>query len=93
MKSIDEAPHLKEDEALTLRFSKAWSTFVHRYIRWAIMGAKSGPDGSVAMGILGREEALRRLELAKEVVLETYRKDGEAKKEDSPVDGALMTGA
>jgi hypothetical protein len=56
------------------------------------MGAKSGPEGSVAMSILGREETLRRLALGKEVVLETYGEDGEARRDDDAADGALMTG-
>lgn len=57
------------------------------------MGAKSGPDGSIAMSILGREETLTRLALGKEVVLETYGEDGEARRDDDIAgDGALMTG-
>jgi glutamyl-tRNA synthetase len=92
MKSIDETPELTEDEALTLSFQKAWGAFLHKYIRWATMGARSGPDGSVAMSILGREETLRRFALAKKVVLETYGEDGEVRRDDHTADGAVMTG-
>ena len=65
--SLDEAG--SDEENLEGLFKKAWSRAVHGYIRWAIAAGHPGPDGVVSMGILGKEETLRRFELAKEVMM------------------------
>lgn len=52
---------------------KSWTKLVHGYIRWAIAGGQSGPDGADIMAILGKEESLRRLKLAKEMMEEYMR--------------------
>ncbi|EPE29554.1 Nucleotidylyl transferase [Glarea lozoyensis ATCC 20868] len=44
---------------------KVWPTFVHGYLRWAISAGRPGPDGSLTMALLGKEESMRRLGLAK----------------------------
>lgn len=52
---------------------KSWTKLVHGYIRWAIAGGQSGPDGADIMAILGREESLRRLKVAREIMEEHLR--------------------
>ncbi|KAI9649323.1 Glutamate--tRNA ligase mitochondrial [Ciborinia camelliae] len=52
---------------------KSWTKLVHGYIRWAIAGGQSGPDGADIMAILGREETLRRFRIAKEIMEEHLR--------------------
>jgi glutamyl-tRNA synthetase len=46
--------------------SKFWSTFAHIYVRWAISAGRPGPDGALTMSLLGKEETVRRLSLAKD---------------------------
>jgi glutamyl-tRNA synthetase len=46
--------------------SKLWTTFVHGYMRWAISAGLPGPDSTLTMNLLGKEETLRRLRLAKD---------------------------
>ncbi|APA10956.1 hypothetical protein sscle_07g057260 [Sclerotinia sclerotiorum 1980 UF-70] len=65
-----------EDAQKVIR--KSWTKLVHSYIRWAIAGGQSGPDGSDIMEILGREESLRRLRVAKEIMDEYIRSLAEA---------------
>ncbi|TVY62259.1 Mitochondrial glutamate--tRNA ligase, partial [Lachnellula suecica] len=69
--SISEAyPDSKDiEEAVKGAVSRAWGRLVHGYVRWAIAAGKPGPDGSVSMSILGREETLRRLKLARSIVM------------------------
>jgi glutamyl-tRNA synthetase len=50
---------------------KAWSRFVHGYIRWALSAGQPGPDGADTMEILGREETLARLSAAAEIITST----------------------
>lgn len=52
---------------------KSWMRLVHGYIRWAIAGGQSGPDGADCMAILGKEETLRRFAFAKVVMEEQMR--------------------
>ncbi|KAK6611701.1 glutamyl-tRNA synthetase [Botrytis cinerea] len=52
---------------------KSWMKLVHAYLRWAIAGGQSGPDTADIMAILGREESLRRLEVAKEIMEDHLR--------------------
>jgi glutamyl-tRNA synthetase len=47
---------------------KGWSTFVHGYLRWAVSAGRPGPDGSLAMSLLGKEETLRRLDTAQKTL-------------------------
>jgi len=68
-RSIEELRSAKAwSEELDLRFQKAWSKFVHQYLRWAISAGMPGPDGAETMSILGRKEALNRFKTAKDVI-------------------------
>ncbi|TAQ90252.1 hypothetical protein B7494_g1441 [Chlorociboria aeruginascens] len=71
-------PHLvgESTEKLEELATKAWSKAVHQYLRWAISAGMPGPDGAVTMSILGREESLRRLKMAKEVIMRRGKGDG-----------------
>jgi glutamyl-tRNA synthetase len=51
-----------------LRWSKAWNKLVHQYLRWALVGGLPGPNTAETMRILGRDESLKRLETAKNVL-------------------------
>lgn len=51
--------------------SKAWSNLIHDYIRWATTNSMPGPASADTLLILGREESLRRLRLAEEVLQTT----------------------
>ncbi|TGO56889.1 hypothetical protein BCON_0072g00350 [Botryotinia convoluta] len=52
---------------------KSWMKLVHAYLRWAIAGGQSGPDTADIMAILGRDESLRRLGVAKEIMEDRLR--------------------
>ncbi|ESZ94556.1 hypothetical protein SBOR_5046 [Sclerotinia borealis F-4128] len=52
---------------------KSWTKLVHGYIRWAIAGGLSGPDSTEMMAILGREETLERLRVAKKIMEDHLR--------------------
>jgi glutamyl-tRNA synthetase len=39
-----------------------------KFLRWALLAGNNGPSVALVMELLGREETMRRLELAKEVV-------------------------
>jgi glutamyl-tRNA synthetase len=64
-----------DEEPLENVLRRAWGKLVHGYIRWAIVAGRPGPDGAVSMSILGREETVRRFELARDVVMETSERD------------------
>ncbi|TVY43241.1 Glutamate--tRNA ligase, mitochondrial [Lachnellula occidentalis] len=66
-RSLDEVG--SDEEKLRDLFKKAWAKAMHGYIRWAIAAGKAGPDGAVSMAILGKEETLRRFDLAREVMM------------------------
>lgn len=48
---------------------KSWGRLVHGYVRWAVVGGMPGPEGAETMEILGREECLKRLDMAREVAM------------------------
>lgn len=50
--------------ALEKKCLKTWLAFVHGYVRWAIFAKQPGPDGAFTMRLLGREESLKRFEVA-----------------------------
>jgi len=66
-RSLDEVG--SDEEKLEGLFKKAWGKAMHGYIRWAIGAGRPGPDGVVSMAILGKEETLRRFELARGVMM------------------------
>ena len=66
-----------DEESLEGLFRKAWSKLVHGYIRWAIAAGKPGPEGAVSMGILGKEETVRRFERAGDVMMEKEKGGGD----------------
>jgi glutamyl-tRNA synthetase len=77
-------------DAARIQWSKAWNKLVHQYLRWALMGAMPGPDGAETMRILGRNETLRRLERAEELILlraedEKNEKAGHNREEEGEV--------
>ncbi|KAM3088020.1 Glutamate--tRNA ligase mitochondrial [Clarireedia jacksonii] len=47
------------------QIKKGWTTLIHRYLRWALLAGDSGPQAVDTMLILGHEESVRRLEVAK----------------------------
>ena len=59
----------EEHRTATIQWSKAWNKLIHQYLRWALMAAMPGPDGAESMRILGRDESLKRLNLAEELIL------------------------
>lgn len=63
-------------EELGVAVRKSWGGLVHGYVRWAVMGEAPGPDGAETMRILGREEVLKRLERAAEVLVEREENQG-----------------
>ncbi|KAA8567825.1 hypothetical protein EYC84_008280 [Monilinia fructicola] len=74
MMSTAELTATKEyQESAQKVIRKSWTKLVHGYIRWAIAGGQSGPDGADIMAILGREESLRRLKVAREIMEEHLR--------------------
>lgn len=48
---------------------KAWRRLVHHHIRWALMATMSGPDGAETMRMLGKKETVKRLEAARQILL------------------------
>lgn len=84
------------DEELTQKlWSKDWNRLIHLYIRWALMATMPGPNGAESMRILGRQETLRRLEVAGEVVKRKVEEDKanekeEGRKDDDGADAAAM---
>lgn len=57
------------DSELTRKnWELSWSKMVYRYLRWAITAGLHGPDGARSMEILGRDETLKRLRNAEEVI-------------------------
>ena len=76
VKVADRNKHWSEKESGTARtqWSKAWNKLVYQYLRWALMGSMHGPSAAETMRILGRNETLRRFDVARELVLR--RADG-----------------
>ncbi|KAH7419287.1 hypothetical protein BKA64DRAFT_751729, partial [Cadophora sp. MPI-SDFR-AT-0126] len=68
-------------EELERVVSKAWAKLVHGYLRWAVAAGKPGPDGAETMSILGREETVRRLQLAGGVMSKGFAKSEKAQDE------------
>lgn len=61
--------HLAEaSPGVSKALQKAWSRSVHEYIRWATSNSVAGPGSVDTLVLLGREESLRRLKLAEEVL-------------------------
>lgn len=72
MESIEEEREKQIDadwDGLEVVVRKAWTKLVYQYLRWAISAGKPGPDGAETMKILGKEETVRRLEVAEEIIL------------------------
>ncbi|KAG9246737.1 hypothetical protein BJ878DRAFT_495861 [Calycina marina] len=63
-----------------LTINKAWGRLIHASLRWAILGGMKGPDGSEVMSALGKDECLRRLASAVEILNE---KNDSAKENDA----------
>jgi len=77
MRSVSELGELQpspEEQEYIVR--KAWSKLVHQYLRWAISASMPGPDGAETMKILGKDETIRRLDKAKEVIVTRFENDG-----------------
>jgi len=47
---------------------KAWGRLINIVVRWAILGGAKGPDGADSMRLLGKEESVKRLETASEIL-------------------------
>lgn len=63
------AEPLEEKDAQSL--NKSWVALVHKYLKWAIVADTPGPDALKLMLVLGKEESMRRLQLAEQIALET----------------------
>jgi glutamyl-tRNA synthetase len=82
----------EERDAARQQWGKAWNKLVHQYLRWALMGAMPGPEGAETMRILGREETLRRLDKARELILLKAEEEKEIRKDDDTgTDTAVMS--
>ena len=57
----EEKGHSKVPKGEDPEAEQWYSAAVHRYLRWALMGGKSGPAVADSMVLLGREETERRL--------------------------------
>lgn len=57
----EEKGHSKVPKGEDPEVEQWYSAAVHRYLRWALMGGKSGPAVADSMVLLGREETERRL--------------------------------
>jgi glutamyl-tRNA synthetase len=55
---------------------KAWAKLAHGYVRWAIVAGMPGPGGAETMQILGKRECVRRLEVARDVVVGRIENEG-----------------
>lgn len=75
------------------QWSKAWNKLVHQYLRWALMCAMPGPDCAEIMQILGREETLKRLATASELISSRAEEEKGVKARDDSVSDAVMMGA
>ncbi|KAF4633823.1 hypothetical protein G7Y89_g4291 [Cudoniella acicularis] len=62
----DEDP----DWMIRAKSEKSWCALIHSFLRWALVAGMPGPDSSFTMCLLGREETLKRLELAIEILQE-----------------------
>ncbi|KAH8672504.1 hypothetical protein BGZ60DRAFT_405007 [Tricladium varicosporioides] len=60
MKGVED-----QDGSLQLAAMKGWSKIVHGYLRWALYAGKPGPDMSVLMGALTKEDLSKRLSVAR----------------------------
>lgn len=58
-----------EDEVGFQAVQKPWAKLVYQYLRWAISARMPGPDVVQMMNILGKEESIRRLQTARELVV------------------------
>lgn len=77
------AANLSDDAEILLTLRRSWTAALHRYLRWALVAGRPGPDCLALMNVLGREESARRLELAGEVARDIQSKaDIERKKDD-----------
>lgn len=68
-----------EEGGLEKRVQKAWNSIVHAYLRWALLGGKTGPDSAESMAILGKDEVARRLGRAEEVMMLPVMDDRQAR--------------
>jgi glutamyl-tRNA synthetase len=57
-----------EVDPLKLNMEKSWTVLIFQYLRWALMGARPGPESHVTMKLLGKEETSRRLVSAEAVL-------------------------
>ncbi|RDW88531.1 hypothetical protein BP6252_00563 [Coleophoma cylindrospora] len=69
-----------EREAIEANVQKAWGKMIHEYLRWALLAKMSGPESAATMIVLGRDEVLKRLSLAQEVMTE-WEEQQEVEKE------------
>ena len=70
-----------EDQEYFVR--KAWSKLVHQYLRWALSAGMPGPNGAETMIILGREQTIKRLQKAREVIMAGQGSDFKAPEDPS----------
>lgn len=73
LSEVDPTMNLNEIEPL---FIRALGGFIHRYVRWAVMAGMPGPDGAEIMRILGKDEIVRRFDVAGKVVISMKEKEG-----------------
>jgi len=59
-----------------LHVQKAWGRLINLVVRWAILGGERGPDGADSMRLLGKEECVKRLETASEILIDMLENEG-----------------
>jgi len=75
--SINELKYVQKwTQELETVMKNAWGKLVHQYIRWAMVAGMPGPDSSETMRILGKEESIRRLDLARDVMINKAENEG-----------------
>ena len=55
---------------------KAWGRLINLVVRWAILGGAKGPDGADSMRLLGKDECMKRLETASEILTDMIENEG-----------------
>ncbi|KFY66916.1 hypothetical protein V496_01854 [Pseudogymnoascus sp. VKM F-4515 (FW-2607)] len=68
VKNLGEINIVDNDELIVV-LKKSWAALLHKYVRWALVADRPGPDSASLMAALGPMETLRRFDLAEKVAL------------------------
>lgn len=68
VQNLDEINIVDNDELIVV-LKKSWAALLHKYVRWALVADRPGPDSASLMAALGPMETLRRFDLAEKVAL------------------------